>query len=136
MIRVLHVFSPTFGHTFSGDSKLWVSAFQKWTDSQVIHQIASVEQGKIVDAKTIKEAFGQKNPINSSHLARRRRAVWAVKLSWFLAYQRRSYDIIHIHTDHWGALLAGPLGRLIGRPCICQIVRMGEDDPTTLVMQS
>jgi glycosyltransferase involved in cell wall biosynthesis len=136
MIRVLHIFSPTFGRTFSGDSKLWVRLFQKWKDEQVNHQVAFAEQGVIVDAKTIKSAFGQKDQVAAFAFPRWRRALWAFKLLWFLSLKRRRYDIIHIHTDLWGALLAGPLGRVLGRPCICHIVRMGEDDPTTLVRQS
>ena len=136
MIRVLHVFGPEFGRTFSGHSKMWVRSFQQWNEEQVANLIAFAGQGMIIDAKAIKDAFGKKAPNNSTTLSRWRRAVWAFRLLWLLTYQGHSYDIIHIHTDLWGGLLAGPLGKVLGRPCMCHIVRMGEDDPTTLVRQS
>ena len=136
MIRVLHVFGPTFGRTFSGHNKRMVRSFHQWTEEQVIHQIAFIEQREIIDAKVIIDAFGKNNSDSLIRLSRLRRAIWAIKLLWFLTYKRNRYDIIHIHTNLWGGLLAGPLGKILGRPCIYEIVCMGVDDPTTLLLES
>jgi glycosyltransferase involved in cell wall biosynthesis len=136
MIRVLHVFGPKFGLTFSGDSKLWVRLFQKWANELISHQILFVEQGVIVGARSIKDAFGSRHQISSMVFPRWRRFLWAIKLLWLLTFKKHYYDIIHVHTDYWGALLVGPLSKILGRPCIFHIVRMGEDDPTTIVMES
>jgi glycosyltransferase involved in cell wall biosynthesis len=135
-IRVLHVFAPTFGHSFSGDTKLWVRSFQKWSDEQVNHKILFVEKGETVEARAIKSAFGQKDPTNSNRLPRWRRALWAFKLLCLLVLKRRCYDILHVHTDYWGGLLMGPLARLLNRPCVFHSVRNGEDDPTTISQES
>jgi glycosyltransferase involved in cell wall biosynthesis len=135
-IRVLHIFAPTFGHTFSGHNKLWVRSFQKWADAQVNHQILFVDSRNLVEARTIKSVFGQTSPAKLIVFPRWYRALWAFKLLWLLILKRRQYDILHVHNNYWGGLLVAPLSKIMGCPCIFQITRMGEDDPTSLAGES
>ena len=136
MIRVLHVFSPLYGHTFSGENKWWTRLFQEWSKEQLQHLILLPEDDKFVEARAIKSAFGDSNSAAPYNYSRMRRAVWAFQVLLNLWWYRKSFDLIHVHIQNWAGLLIGPFSHLIGRPSVRSIVRMESDDPSTLLKES
>ena len=59
--------------------------------------------------------------------ATKNRAVFLFNLLYFLFKNRKSYDIIHVHTLNSPAIISAIIGKLTGTPVVAKVTRSGKD---------
>jgi len=137
MIRVLHIFSPTFGRRFSGHDKRWLRQYQNWREGSVQHLILYPGGGiEISGAIFLKPKRKLQDRSSNNNWTRVNRAFWALKVLIDIIMLRSEYDVLHVHVSIWGGLLAAPVANYLKRPCLYEISLIGSDNPSALRKES
>jgi len=128
-VRVLHLFSPTFGFRFSGHEKRWIWQFETWNNPEIQHLCLYPENYSIKDAS----AF-EKPRLNKTY-DRVSRILWTVKVVISILKNKNKFDVLHVHVQNWAGLLTSVLARMINKKSIYEISLMGSDNPSALRLE-
>jgi len=128
-IRVLHLFFPSFGSYFSGHNIRWQRQFIKWDDRRVQHLILQTESRSFLPATHWVKTPNMPFHLTKGYLAN---AIWSMNVLASLIHNRPSFDILHVHVQLTGALLAAPLIKILGKTSLREISLLDSDTPSLL----
>jgi len=136
IIRVLHLFSPGFGHFFSGHHIRWLRQFQLWNDNKIQHFILLPSSRKIISAKQVTGDIKNNPFFRDGRLRRMGNVLWAFQVLFWLVLYRSKYNVLHVHVPLMGALIAAPLIKILGRSSLFEISLLGSDNPSVIAQSS
>ena len=126
MLRILHIFAPSLKTRFSGDTIMWKSKFENWSDPHVTHYVLDCEQKRIVDTQS---AFSYDLPEKQRISSRWERITWSFALLRLLSRHGKDFDILHFHVLWWGSLLAARWAKRHKISCVYESVLLDADNP-------
>ena len=126
VIRVLHVFPPSFTSRFGGQIIWWKYCFFHWNDSNVVHYVLDCDKNQLVDSR---QAFNYEYPDTQKETSRWERAVWLLALFGNIKKYEEKYDLLHVHVLWWATLLLGPWAKWKNIPTVYESILLDSDTP-------
>jgi glycosyltransferase involved in cell wall biosynthesis len=132
VIRVLHIFTPGFGYTFSGQTFVMQELFRRWHDPQIsLDWYGTTYDFLNEDVSSPKQSLFSKNKRSS----RLELVFYNIKLWVTLLQIRNDYDLIQVHNNGWGGLVAPMIAHLVYKKAIYLMSLLGSDNPGALISE-
>jgi glycosyltransferase involved in cell wall biosynthesis len=132
MIKILHIFAPSFTSRFSGQNIWWKNVFGHWNTVDAVHYVLDYEKSQLDDSR---EAFDFEYSDVQKGTSKWERATWVFTLFRNLIKHERKYDILHVHVLWWGGLLIGPWARCKKIPALYESVLLDADTPGAVLKE-
>ena len=127
-IKVLHYFNYGYLKRYSGHTIRWVRIFESWSDSRITHLTIDQENYKIISATSNRAITHVDDKILTKikmHLGNLSQILVVIR-------DRDLFQVIHLHTIHWGGLLLILISKFINKPVLFESTLYGSDDPNSI----
>lgn len=129
----MHIFTPGFGFSFSGQTFVLKELFKRWKYGEIPLSWYGTSYPFLKDSN---------GPAQNTVFAKRTRSsrlfriFYNIKLWANLIVKKNKYDIIQVHNIGWGGLIAPVIAHWMGKKAIYLMSLQGSDNPGKLLSES